>query len=393
MRIVHLCTSIDPATGGPANVLARLARVQAGARGHAVHVVTADDPRAIQAIAAPLREVGVRIDAGGPPRTPLAWGRGTAGLVDAALDAGPDVVHAHGLWQHAVHHGLVAARRRGIPAIVRTCGMLDPWSLRQGPWRKRIFLALRGRRDLDGAAGLHFTTEIERRLVEPLDLTPPTWVVPNGVDWDEFVDLPPRGRFRDSLPESVGPDTQLVVFLSRVHPKKGLDLLLPAFAESGVAATAHLAIVGPGEEAYLDSLRSEAVDLEIADRVHFCGLRSGSARLEALVDADVFCLPSYQENFGVVVIEALAAGTPVIISDQVNLWPDVEEADCGLVTDCAVAPLSLALRRLLVDDPGLRDRLAARARPWVEANFPWTRIAERIAAMYGEVAAAREGDA
>jgi len=378
MRILHVCTSIDPSTGGPANVLARLSRVQADQQGHDVSIVTADDPRAVESVAQSVG--GARLIAAGPARGPFAKGAQVAARIDERLRRGVDLVHIHGVWQHAPHTGAKASRAAQVPYIFRPCGMLDPWCLNQGRMKKRVFLALIGRRQLNRAAALHFTTETERQLVEPLRLKPRAFVIPNGLDWEEFESLPARGVFRQA--HGVG-ERPLVVFLSRLHPKKGLDLLLPAFAKASDSRVM-LAIIGPGERGYVDQLRAQAGQLGVGDRVIFPGMIAGRARLEALRDADLFCLPSYQENFGVSVIEALGVGTPVLISDQVNIHREVAAAGVGEVVPCHVEPLAARLAAMLSDRPRLEE-MASRARPWVERTFRWDAIAVQVDAMYGQV--------
>ncbi len=378
MRVLHVCTSIDPSTGGPANVLARLARVQAEQGGHDVQVITADEPAAVQSLTGHLG--GATLDAAGPMRGPFAKGAHTAERVEARLAAGIDVVHIHGLWQHAPHCAAAKARKAGVPYIFRPCGMLDPWSLNQGRLKKKVFLALVGKRDLNRAAALHYTTATEKQLVAPMRLTPRAYVIPNGLDWGEFETLPDRGVFRARY--GIG-DRTLVVFLSRVHHKKGLDLLLPAFSRVP-DRMAMLAIVGPGETSYVEQLRCEAARLGIGDRVVITGMLSGLSRLEALRDADLFCLPSYQENFGVSVIEALGVGTPVLISDQVNIHREVAAAGVGEVVPCHVEPLALRLTALLADRARM-DQMAAAARPWVVQTFRWDAIAAEIDSMYAQV--------
>lgn len=379
MRILHVCTSIDPRTGGPANVLARLSRVQAGQRGHEVAIVTADDPSAVQAVAQSIGSV--RLFAAGPARGAFAKGAQVAARIDECLARGVDLVHIHGVWQHVPHTAARAARAAHVPYIFRPCGMLDPWSLSQGRLKKQLFLTLIGRRQLNRAAALHYTTQTERQLVEPLRLKPRTYIIPNGLDWEEFEAMPAPGAFRRAHGIEARP---LVVFLSRLHHKKGLDLLLPAFAKLP-DSTAMLAIVGSGDRSYVDQLRAQAAQLGIEDRVIFTGMIAGRARLEALADADLFCLPSYQENFGVSVIEALGVGTPVLISDQVNIHQEVAAAGVGEVVPCHVEPLAARLSAMLADRAQLAD-MASRSRPWVERTFRWDAIAVQVDAMYEQVA-------
>lgn len=379
MRILHVCSSIDPATGGPANVLDRLARIQAAA-GHDVTVVVADDPNVIVGVVEGLQRAGVRTIAGGPPSGPLYIGRGVLPAVREAIARGVDVAHVHGVWLHPQHWSSALLRRAGVPYVFRPCGMLDPWCLRQGALKKKLFLWLRGRRDLNAAAGLHFTTETERRLVRPLGLSPREFVIPNGIEWSEFDPPPAPSAFRRA--HGIDAEAPLVVFLSRLHYKKGIELLLPAFARAA-APEARLALCGPGEADYVQSLKRIAADLGLADRVLLPGMIKGRARLEALADADVFCLPSYQENFGVAVVEAAGVGTAVLISDQVNVCDEVAAAGAGEVTPCAVEPLTQKLRAMLADRRATRA-MGARGRAWAR-GFDWNVVARRIEEMYREI--------
>lgn len=378
MKILHLCSSVDPATGGPANVLARLTPEQAR-RGHEVRIVTMDSPDRVEGVKPRLEEAGVR----------LVHPAGGAGSVRDLLERSmegwtPDVAHIHGLWQVLPHSGSALLRKRGVPYVFRPCGMLDPAVIAMsGTLKKKLFLALRGKRDLNGSSALHFTTTTERDLTAPLGLTAPKFVIPNGIEWAEFEALPERGSFRAS--SGLG-DRPIVTFFSRVHRKKGLDLLLPAFRE-GAPEDAALVLVGPGEEGYVDSLKREASGLGIADRVVFTGMIQGIERFAPVVDADLFCLPSYQENFGVAVVEALACATPALISDQVNIYQDVVEAGVGCATRCDVSEIASAMREMLADREALREQ-GERGRAWAREMFAWAEIVGRIDAMYEKVAPA-----
>lgn len=382
MRILHLCSSINPVSGGPAVVLSSLTPIQA-ANGHQVSVVTADNPERVRDVVERLKEQGVTVFPGGPTKPPLY--RSTAAITEIKrqLTQGVDIVHGHGLWQWTVHFGASAARKAGTPTILRPCGMLDPWCLNESKWKKRAFLALKARKDLNRAKAIHFTTLTEQQLVKPLGLKPPGYVIPNGIDWAEFAELPAYGRFRNA--HDIG-DRPLVVYLSRLHHKKGLDLLLPAFA-AHCPKDAVLALVGPATSpAYLQSLKDDAKRLNIADRVLYPGMLRGQARIEALVDADVFTLPSYQENFGVVVVEAAACGTAVHISDQVNIHGDLTEAGAGIVTPTEEQAIGKALARLL-EDRDHANQLGALGRAWARDRFAWPNIAGKIDEMYNDATA------
>ncbi|MBL1218292.1 MAG: glycosyltransferase [Planctomycetes bacterium] len=382
MHVVHVCASLDPATGGPANVLARMAAEQAR-RGHTVHVVTADPADLTDTQIDMLKAAGVTCSFTGTPAdnagsSPIPAGKTLSELLN---DPQTDLAHCHGIWQPLMHQAMGLARTLGKPYIVRPAGMLDPWSLRQKRLKKAVFLALRGKRDFNNAAALHFTTDTEKRLVEPLRLKPRPFVIPNGIDWDEFENLPAPGSFRAQWHID---DAPLIVFLSRLHYKKGLDLLLPAFAEACGSTDARLALIGPGEEAYVATLKTSTQKLGIAERVIFPGMIKGADRIAALADADLFALPSYQENFGVAVVEALAAGTPVLISDQVNLHHEISQARVGSVCPCKVEPLTRLLKEAMSDREKLAE-MGRNGRDWVKRTFQWAIIVDSIDEMYRSI--------
>ncbi len=333
--------------------------------------------------AADLEARGASVRLVGPCFGPLAWRPGLARAVRAAV-RGAAVVHVHALWEEVQHQAARAARRLGRPYVVRPCGMLDPWSLGQSSLKKRLYLWWRLRRHLDRAAALHFTTPIERDLTAPLRLGAPAVVEPNGIRPAEFDRLPPRGEFRTrhGIPAGV----PVCLFLGRVHPKKGLDLLVPAFAAAGDRG--HLVVAGPDDDGYGREVRAAVERAGLVGRVHFVGMLRGADKLAALADADLFALPSRQENFGNAVVEALAAGLPVVISDQVNLWPEIAAAAVGGVVPLDVAALAAELRRWL-DAPDLRAEVAPQARRLVRERFDWAAIAGRWADHYAGMVAGR----
>ncbi|MEM1423522.1 MAG: glycosyltransferase [Planctomycetota bacterium] len=391
MRVLHLISSVDPVYGGPSNVLARLAPEQVRS-GHEVCVATVDTPDRLVDVKPVLEPAGVRMvhpseSVAGPFASDKTGGLFASGaaraMIDEATDGwAPDVAHIHGLWHSFPHAASAELRERGIPYAVRPCGMLDPAVIRMsGAWKKKLFLALRGRRDINGARAMHFTTATERDLVGPMGLTPEPFVIPNGIAWSEYEALPERGSYRA---ESGIGDAPMAVFFSRLHGKKGLDILLPAFAR-GAPADAHLVLVGPGDDGYVAGLRRDAERLGIAGRTRFTGMLKGAARFAPVVDADLFVLPSYQENFGVAVVEALACGTPALISDQVNIFRDVVDAGVGRAEPCDVDATAKAIGGMLADRGALRE-MGARGREWARETYAWTSIVAKIDAMYGFVA-------
>ncbi|HLL87741.1 MAG TPA: glycosyltransferase, partial [Tepidisphaeraceae bacterium] len=287
------------------------------------------------------------------------------------------------------HVAAMTARRSGVPYVFRPCGMLDPWSLSQNRWVKRLFLAVRLRRDLNAAAAVHYTAEAERDLAAPVELNPPTIVEPNGVDLDAFHRLPPRGAFRQQY--GIPQDHAIVLFLSRIHPKKGLDLLIPAFAKVVAAAGPSkrvLVLAGPDHDAYRSTVEAIIDQHGLTERAVWTGMLRGADKVQAYVDADLFVLPSYQENFGIVVAEAMAAGLPVVISDKVNLDRDVVAARAGSVVPTQVEPLAVELVRWLAD-PELRRTAGLAGRQYAFERFDWQAIARRWTDHYARLIANR----
>lgn len=378
MRILHVISGLDPRHGGPTRALQSLLLAQRDA-GLAPSLVASFCAGDDTTLADALQKQGIPVTLVGPcsrflsrsPEIKPALSR----LVPEA-----QVVHIHALWEEIQHQAARVAHSLRKSYLMRPCGMLDPWSLSQGAMKKKLYLALRLKRDLNRAAGIHYTDEVERDNALPLKVAAPAIIEPNIVDMSEFQSLPPPGAFRARYPQLAS--KPFVLFLSRVHPKKGLDLLIPAFAKVASDTGAVLVIAGPAEPAYQQEL-IELVKLQgVSERVIFTGMLHGRERLEALVDCQVFVLPSYQENFGVAVVEALAAGKPVVVSNQVAIHRHVTTHQLGAVVPTELESLSQALLQVLA----MRDEsLFDRARSFVAENYSADRIARRWVEHYRRI--------
>ena len=286
-----------------------------------------------------------------------------------------DVAHVHALFSYATIPGCRAARKNGVPYILRPLGTLDPWSLAQGSAAKRPYLALVERNHLRGAAAIHATSRAEAEGVAALGFGARVRVVPLGVDVpDETPVRRVAGRLR-------------LLFLSRLHPKKGLPLLLEAVGEltRQGRADVELAIAGTGTDEYRRELDARVESLAIGPRVRFLGHVEGADKARALASADLFVLPSYQENFGIAVAEAMAAGLPVVVSRAVAIADEVAAAGAGLVSECDAHDIAAAIERL-AGDPVERARMGARAARLAREHFSWERTSRDLLALYGEVA-------
>jgi glycosyltransferase involved in cell wall biosynthesis len=293
-----------------------------------------------------------------------------------------DVVHIHALFSYATLPAAYFAHRRGVPYIVRPLGTLNEWGMaNRRPWLKHLSFQLLERHVLSHAAAVHYTSDQERLEAERLRVRTPAAVVPNAVSH------PPgkasAGQFRDRFPRLQG--RRIVLFLSRLDAKKGVDLLLPAFAQAlRLLPEAVLVIAGDGQPELVASLKAQAASLAIAPDVVWTGFLDEQQKQAALADAELFILPSYSENFGIAVAEALAAGLPVIVSDHVGIHHDVSTADAGLVVGCDVAALRNALLTLL-EDPARSRQMGQRGAILAREKYSTEAVTRQLIGLYKQV--------
>lgn len=384
MKILHAIATLASRDGGPSKACFEMARAVAR-RGHQVSIFTTDKDgpgRLDVPLDRPVERDGVTIRYF-PVGFPRFWATSIP-LARALAEAIPrhDVVHLHSLY---MFHDKVVGRecgRTGVPYLLRPHGTLDPYLHARRRWRKTLLEVWFQNRVTRGASAMHFTTEDEMRLAAPFSFGVRGIVVPNGLDIEDYDALPPRGTFRGRHP-ALG-TRPIVLFLGRLNFKKGLDILTRAFADVVRAhPQAHLVIAGPddGMEA---ATRAWIADYGYADRVIFTGMLAGTEKLAVLRDADLFVLPSYSENFGIAVVEAMACGLPVVVSDKVNLWHEVAGAGAGWVTPAAAAPFAAAIAEALAN-PGEAHARGACGRALAERRFRWPEIARALEEAYASV--------
>jgi glycosyltransferase involved in cell wall biosynthesis len=293
-----------------------------------------------------------------------------------------DVIHIHSLFLYPQFAAYRQASRRSVPYIVSPRGSLDPYLRKRGRAVKALASVLWQRRLLDGAAALHLTSDEEARLVADIAPRIPRCVIPNGIRWQEYQRLPSGDEFRRCF--LGGSREPVVMYLGRMSHKKGIDALVRAFAivvRNGVSC--RLAIVGPDDEGLTPRLVALAAAEGISDRVVFPGMLQGDGKLGALAAASVWALPSHSENFGNAVLEAMAAGVPVVISPAVNIAREIQDAAAGVVADLTPEAFALSIEALL-RDPGGREQLGVRAREFA-AGYDWALVGPQLAAMYESV--------
>jgi glycosyltransferase involved in cell wall biosynthesis len=379
VKVLHIVNSMHPRLGGPPENISHIA-AYLRSKGHDVHVASfADPPDAAWFAELPMPAIGLGPSLGtwGYNRKIKPWLEQNLGHFDAVI--------INGLWQFPARVSYEFLVRRQIPYFVYPHGMLDPWSRRAAPLKyakKFIYWYLWEYRLLRDAAAVFFTTEQEAQLARQYF---PRWswrpvVVGAGIK-AAIVDR--RGaaeRTRSLL--KIAPEEQVVLFLGRVHEKKGVDLLIQAFAS--LAAIEHiplrLVIAGEGTASYEAKLRALCDRCGISARVRWAGMVRGPTKWDLLATADIFVLASHQENFGIAVTESLASGTPVIISDQVNICEEIRRDDAGLICHDDKASLERALREWLVFNAERQAAMRLNARRCFEDRFSIEIAGEKVEA-------------
>lgn len=284
-----------------------------------------------------------------------------------------DLLHNHGMWQmNAVYPGW-AARKGNVNLVVSPRGTFSQRAVRHGSKIKKVFWPLLQRPALDPATCFHATAEPEYEDIRRMGFRQPICVIPNGID------IP--------LPKQTPPtEVRTLLFLGRIHSIKGLDMLLPAWrAVQDRFPDWQLVVAGSddgyyGRSGYLEDLRRLALELGL-ERIEFVGELRGLAKLRAYQEAELFVLPTYSENFGMTVAEALAAGTPTIVSKGAP-WRGVEATRAGWWIDIGTDPLVACLEDALDRSQDELFEMGVRGRDWMIADFSWTDVAKRMADTY-----------
>ncbi|MGH8433922.1 MAG: glycosyltransferase [Pseudomonas sp.] len=282
-----------------------------------------------------------------------------------------DVVHNHSLWSMVnVAAGWVVSGR-GAKLVTSPRGTLSPWALSRSPGVKRILWPLQ-RRTLAKADLLHATSEVEYQEIRTQGFTAPVAVVPNGIDLPDL--LPQQGHMD-------GSGMRTLLFLSRIHPTKGLDRLLQAWAQLQDRYPGwRLVIAGRGEAAHVQEVKALANKLGV-QRVEFPGPLYGEAKAQAYWSADLFVLPTHSENFGMVVAEALAHGCPVVVSKGAP-WPGLQTDASGWWVANDIETLAATLDTAMQLPADELVAMGLRGRAWMARDYGWTAIGQKMDAAY-----------
>jgi len=293
-----------------------------------------------------------------------------------------DVLDHHYLFSYLPTCAAAIARFKKIPYTVRTMGQLTPWALAQGSTKKQLYTTLFERRNLNKAAAIHCTAEGEAQDVRAFGIKTPTITLPLGVNIPEII---PQAKEKLHQIYNVPFDVPIVLFLSRLHYKKRPDLLLRSLGDIQKQNQPFFAIfAGTGEAEYIAELKSLTQELDLTDSVIFPGLITGSDKECLLQGADIFALPSFSENFGIAVAEALVVGTPVIITRGIQISPEIEQAQGGLIIEDTQESLTAALLQLL-KFPEQRHRLGELGQKFARSRYSWSAIATQLAIEYEQI--------
>ena len=372
MKLLRLIRCLNPTGGGPIEGIRQITPHLA-ALGVRTSVASLDPPDAPWLQHQPFEAIGLGPVAGG-----YGYCRGVPDRI-RALARQHDAVIIHGIWQYHAFATWRALRGSGIPYFVYTHGMLDPWFKRTYPlkhFKKWAYWPWADYRVLRDATGVLFTTEQERLLARRS-----FWlyranesVVGYGTSAPPADADPQRTVFLQRFPHLRG--KRLLLFLSRIHPKKGVDLLIEAFA--AVASSdprLQLVIAGPDQLGWQAALQQQAAELGIAERITWPGMLSGELKWGAFRCAELFCLPSHQENFGIVVAEALACGLPVAIAEPVNISAEVAAAGAGLVHGDTTAGTTAALHQWLALPAAEQAQMGRRGAQLFADSFDFASVA------------------
>jgi glycosyltransferase involved in cell wall biosynthesis len=382
VKILHIISSVNPVGGGPIEGVQQLGRMLIS-KGHTVEIASLDsrDAPFLDHSSLAVYPLGPGISKYRFSTKLIPWLRANRNRYDAVI--------VNGLWQYHSFAAWLALRKSNTPYVLYTHGMLDPWFKKQYPLKhlkKWLYWPWAEYQVLRDARAVLFTCEEEcvaarssfwlyqcNETVVSYGTSKPTGDA--QLETQEFFARYPHLR-----------EKKLVLFLGRIHPKKGCDLLIEAFAETlGQNSEWHLIIAGPDVVGWQKQLNDRAAQLGLGLRITWTGMLSGAMKWGALRAAEVFVLPSHQENFGIAVVEALAVGVPVLISNKVNIWREIEADEAGIVAQDTLEGTSQLLQSYLEMPDKKRAAVRRRAVECFERRFEIKKAAETLHAVLARV--------
>jgi glycosyltransferase involved in cell wall biosynthesis len=387
VRILHVCPYMDPSAGGPPIVVEKLCAFSAVEGCEATLITTSlyceDDGSELQNLLRQRIHVDVL-----PIRGPrlLKWTPRAAVAIESAVERA-HLVHLHTLWHPLNRIARRACSRFGRRYVVMPHGMLDPYSLNQKRWRKSAYLFTCERYVLEGACRLIFTAQQEAEAARArLSWLARDEVIPLAADCPSSQSQEgARGAFATLFPQAS--DRRCLLFLGRIDPKKGLERLLTALPKVIEEHPRVLLIVaGSGDPHYVRSIRERITSARLQSHVLLTGMLVGAMKWAAFASAEVFILPSKQENFAIAMAEAMHMGVPVVITNKVASWPLVDQANAGVIIDDNAVQSSLAPKLVeLLANPAAARCMGRSGQDFARRYLTWSRVAKDMVSMYQRI--------
>ena len=368
MKIYHFITSIDRSNGGPSESVTSLIRGQIDFSDATVKLFTEKSNN-------PVIRKFLNTDEVIDFFEPGFLGR-FSNLKIQSNRLSPIILHGHGIWELPIHQMALLARKARISYIISPRGMLEPWALQQSKWKKNIAMLFYQKRDLKHAFCLHATSEKEANSIRKLGLKNPIAIIPNGIEIPDFK--------QDSL-ELFTPKNK-VLFLSRIHPSKGVENLIAAWSNipQSIKIGWKLEIVGTGDDEYIDEIKRLVIQENLQESISISDPVFDELKKEKYLSADIFVLPTFSENFGMVVVEAMSHGVPVITTKGAP-WEELELFKAGWWIEIGVESLTQALINAIYTPKQKLIEMGLNGRKLVAQKYSIENVAKQMLELYSWV--------
>jgi glycosyltransferase involved in cell wall biosynthesis len=357
MKILHIVGSLNVSAGGPSRSVPQTCEYLAQ-QGFHIHLIARPGADAVQVNTSENFQVSFK-----SMRQLIQFG-----LKLSKNDV--NLIHLQHVWDPYIHIMARIARLKRIPYIITPRGMLEPWIMNRNPWKKKLAMFLYQHSDLKKAAAIHATCEMEETNIRELGFTNHIPVIPNGIDLSKIPE--PKTNF----------GAKKIVFLSRIHLKKGIELLIDAWSDIDSYEWT-LEIAGEGEPYYINQLKQKIQSKNISN-ISFVGPQYGKAKWYFLKSADIFILPTYSENFGIVIAEALATGIPVITTTGTP-WEELHTHNCGWWIELSVKNLIHTLKEAMSSSINELEKMGENGKKLIHSNYDIQNVSKAISNIYKDI--------